>query len=755
MKMTIYTANCRGRQNNAIYPNKCIVESEEDFCAAIAYDHVCAKYRNSHRSVEDFICSDCSPFDNDNDHSENPADWIYPEDYAAMFPDVAYIVAPSRHNMKPKDGKSARPRHHVYFPHDPISDSGAYKALKEAVIAKCPFFDDNVADAARFVFGNPTEELIWHDGELTIDCVCKPSADKEFRSRERSSRGNIPQGQRNSTMSRFAGRVVKRYGPTDRAYGIFMEESGKCNPPLDDEELQTIWGSACKFAERIQAQQGYVSPEEYDFHGESLRPSDYSDIGQAKVIAREYGDELRFTVATDYLRYDGTAWVESKQKAVGAVEEFLDMQLEDARDEVSTAFEALVASGVDRNEAKCGGKKFAASLEGKQAELYEDYLMALAYKAFVMKRRDMKYIVSAMQAAKPMLEMSPSELDSDGFLLNTPDGTYDLRKGMAGRQPHTADDFITKITAFSPGDDGKEEWLGAIDRIFCSDRELIDYVQQTAGLCAIGNVYREEMVISYGAGSNGKSTFWNTIAGALGAYSGNISADTLTVGCKRNVKPELAEAKGKRLLIAAELEEGMRLNTSTVKQLCSTDEIFAEKKYKDPFSFKPSHTLVLYTNHLPKVGAMDDGIWRRLIVIPFNARISGAGDIKNFSEYLLNTCGPYIVKWIIEGAQKVIANGFRPDKPKVVQDAIDKYKNDNDWLTHFFNDCCELDPCFEEKSGEVYREYRAYCARVGEFTRSTTEFYNALELRGIKRRRTKKGVILKGLKIKESDDFLS
>ena len=109
-------------------------------------------------------------------------------------------------------------------------------------------------------------------------------------------------------------------------------------------------------------------------------------------------------MATDYLRYDGTAWVESKQKAVGAVEEFLDMQLEDARDEVSAAFEALVASGVDRNEAKCGGKKFAASLEGKQAELYEAYLMALSYKAFVMKRRDMKYIVSAMPS--PILQRS-------------------------------------------------------------------------------------------------------------------------------------------------------------------------------------------------------------------------------------------------------------------------------------------------------------------------------------------------------------
>ena len=126
------------------------------------------------------------------------------------------------------------------------------------------------------------------------------------------------------------------------------------------------------------------------------------------------------------------------------------------------------------------------------------------------------------------------------------------------------------------------------------------YVQQIVGLAVIGHVYIEALIIAHGDGRNGKSTFWNVLSRVLGSYSGNISADALTVGCKRNVKPELAETKGKRLLIAAELEEGMRLNTSLVKQFCSTDEIFAEKKYKDPFAFTPSHTLVLYTNHLPK-----------------------------------------------------------------------------------------------------------------------------------------------------------
>ena len=195
----------------------------------------------------------------------------------------------------------------------------------------------------------------------------------------------------------------------------------------------------------------------------------------------------------------------------------------------------------------------------------------------------------------------------------------------------------------------------------------------------------------------------------LGTYSGNMSADTLTVGCKRNVKPELAEAKGKRLIIAAELEEGMRLNTSNVKQLCSTDEIYAEKKYKDPFSYVPSHTLVLYTNHLPKVGAIDAGTWRRLIVIPFNAKIEGNSDIKNYADYLYDKAGGAILTWIVEGAKRVIAKDYHITQPQVVQDAITRYRENNDWLAHFLNDCCEVDKAYKEKSGELYNAYRSYC----------------------------------------------
>ena len=371
-----------------------------------------------------------------------------------------------------------------------------------------------------------------------------------------------------------------------------------------------------------------------------------------------------------------------------------------------------------------------------------------------MRYRNYRYIVNTQNAAKPMLALDVSELDYDPELLNTPEATYDLTHGTNGGHPHDSDDLITKITACSPGDQGAELWQESLDLFFCHDRELIRYVQKIVGMAAVGRVYAEQMIIAYGGGANGKSTYWKTIARVLGTYAGKLSADALTMSCKRNVKPEMAELKGKRLIIASELEEGRRLNTGMVKQICSVDPIEAEKKYEAPFHFVPSHTLVLYTNYLPKVTANDDGTWRRLIVIPFNARISRKSDIKNYSDYLFEQAGPAIMKWIIEGAEAAIRKKFKVEEPKVVREAVEKYREENDWLKKFIEDCCEVDPSFTEKSGELYQQYRIICLQCGEYVRSTSDFYGNLEKAGFIRHRTSKGNLVYGLRLKPGQDFL-
>ena len=196
----------------------------------------------------------------------------------------------------------------------------------------------------------------------------------------------------------------------------------------------------------------------------------------------------------------------------------------------------------------------------------------------------------------------------------------------------------------------------------------------------------------------------------------------------------------------------MRLNTANVKQLCSTDEIYAEKKYKDPFSYTPTHTLVLYTNHLPKVGAIDKGTWRRLIVIPFDATIEGNADIKNYADYLFEHAGGAILSWVIEGAKKVIKDNYKITPPQKVCDAIEHYKESNDWLSYFLSERCEIDSSYIAKSGEVYNEYRIFCTQMGEFIRSTTDFYTALETVGFEKFRDRNGRYIKGLKLKT--DFI-
>lgn len=739
MKFTIYTADCTGNEKNTLYPNQRVITCEGDLKKSITYDHVCAQYQNNTRSDANFMVSDVVPMDCDNDHSDNPDEWITPEFLAENLTDVAFAITYSRHNMLPKGNKSARPRFHVFFPTAPCNDALSHKAIKAKIHKELPFFDGNALDASRFLFGCPSD-VYWHEGSLSVE---------DWLTLMKSNR-NIPQGQRNSTMSRIAGKLVKRFGVTDTAYQKFLEKAAECEPPLPDDELETIWHSACKFGKKVASQDGYISPEEYGRH--SLIPEDFSDVGEARTFVDSFSDEVAFTIATDYLRYNGTYWEESEHAVTLAMIEHTDIQLAEAEKQVEASLIKLESLGVTRDSAVAGGKKFRDNLDDEQTDAYKQYQYYVAFKAFVMKYRHIRSMTNALDAAKPLVLHNPEALDSNPMLLNTPGGTYYLPEGLDGWKPTDPGDLMTKVTAVVPNDEEVGLWEDALQLFFCGDQSLIDYVQLICGLCIVGKVYMEAMIIAYGDGRNGKSTFWNVIYKVLGSYSGNISADALTVNCKRNVKPEMAELKGKRMIIAAELQEGMRLNTSVVKQLCSTDPIFAEKKFKAPFNFEPSHTLVLYTNHLPKVGASDDGTWRRLIVIPFHAKIQGEADIKNYTQYLVDNAGGAVLSWLIEGARKIIKANYQITRPQCVLDAIGAYREGNDWLGTFINECCEVDKSYQEKSGELYRRYREYCNENGEYVRSTTDFYTALEQAGYKRKRTTQCNVIMGLCIK--CDFL-
>ena len=92
MKMTFYTANCRGNAKNSLYPNKRVVDNEDDCLEIMAFDHVCGEFRDFRRSGDNFLSCDVDVMDCDNDHSDNPADWIYPENLEERLSDVSFVI---------------------------------------------------------------------------------------------------------------------------------------------------------------------------------------------------------------------------------------------------------------------------------------------------------------------------------------------------------------------------------------------------------------------------------------------------------------------------------------------------------------------------------------------------------------------------------------------------------------------------------------------------------------------------------------
>lgn len=752
MKFTLFTANTTGQQANTLYPNQVVISSMQDLLTAIKTDNTCAKFKDHKRNIANFIKADCLVMDCDNNHSDDTTAWIKPEDIQKYFDGVTHAITFSRNHMKAKHGKAPRPKFHVYFPIKKMTNAQAYAELKHEIQSFFPYFDGNALDAARFVFGVTNQEIVWVEGNETVDQFIM--SQRFFNQTNHTT--TISQGNRNSTLSHFAGRVIMRLGNTDEAYQAFMDEAAKCDPPLADQELNTIWQSAIKFGARMAKQPGYIPPTQYGQQDEKLKPADYSDTGQTYAFANYCQDRVTYTNQTGFMWFDGKVWQESEALALGEVQRFTDKQLAYADSLVATAATHIKKNGVAQMLKIMSKAKAYQAFSEEQIKSYEEYEAAKQFRDFVIKERSVRGIAGCLSNSRPKLVREINDFDADPFLLNTPAGPYNLKKGLTGKQDIKSSELVTKMTDFSPSNQGTDLWQEALQTFFCNDQALIDYVQEIVGLVAIGQVFLEALIIAYGDGRNGKSTFWNTIANVMGSYTGHLSADALTAGVRRNVKPEMAEVKGKRLIISAELEEGKRLNTSTIKQLCSTDEIYAEKKYMKPFSFVPSHTLVLYTNYLPKVGGNDDGIWRRLIVIPFKAKIAGKSDIKNYTDYLTKNAGEAVMQWIIEGAQKIIAANFQPTVPPVVQDAIKAYHAENDWLGNFLEECCEIDPSYSEKSGEFYNEYRLYCQRQGEYIRNSADFYTALKFAGFGRKRSTNGRFITGVRLKNTDfDFLA
>ena len=275
MEITVYHSGQHGNAQNCTYPYSGIGSTPEELKKLFCYDHTFIRFRNNYRSKGNFLETAIATLDNDNDHSDDPDEWIPIDAIPRLFPGVPCVVSTSRNHMKQKGNRSPRPRYHVAFQMDTISTPAEYTYFLSRVQERFPFFDGNALDAGRFFFGNPDTEVYTFPGDRTLTAFIEELEELEYvvaldGTVSADQNGSIPEGSRNSTISHAAGKILKRWGDTPEAYEKFMEVVAQCSPPLPDSEVSSTWKSAVRFFhEKVKRQPGYVPPAEYNKPAES------------------------------------------------------------------------------------------------------------------------------------------------------------------------------------------------------------------------------------------------------------------------------------------------------------------------------------------------------------------------------------------------------------------------------------------------------------------------------------------------------
>ena len=510
----------------------------------------------------------------------------------------------------------------------------------------------------------------------------------------------IPAGARNTTLFKLASSMrAKGFREDEILAAVSAANRNRCVPPLEEDEVSSLVRSASRYAPG--KGQGGGAP--------AIQLEDLSDVGNARLLAQMFRGTMVHVPPWGWTVWDGGKWqVNAEWMVTLKAIEMADALLQAACDLLDEA---------NRSE--------------------NDKAKAQAERAYAHARRSRQEarIKAAANLAAPELHAEADEFDREPYDLNTPGGIIDLKTGKL--RPHDPGARCTMMTAVTPKPGDMPLFGRFLERITCGDKGLARYLQQVAGMAAVGKVYEEGIVICYGEGSNGKSTLLNLQARVLGEYAWRISPEILMAQRNGQQVQGVADIRGKRLVISQETEEGRRLSISTVKQLSSTDKIVAKRLYKDPEQFVPTHTLVMATNFLPKVGSLDRGTWRRLVVVPFEHRIPEEEKVPDFLDKLFIQEGAAVLAWMVEGARQFIANGHRLDKPQAVLEASRAYAAAENWVANFIGECCETGPDFKERGGRLYEAYKLWAREQGEYVRRSRDFAAGMEANGFMKKKTK------------------
>jgi len=461
-----------------------------------------------------------------------------------------------------------------------------------------------------------------------------------------------------------------------------------------------------------------ISPEMVDI----LVRHPGGEDGNGRTFVDLFGDKFCYVKERgSWFKFDGVRWVEADEEAYLAMVEVLELRL-----------------------------RAAMALDD------DDPIKEKLVKTLLSERKRKVHADRSLDAAATRLVRHYTDFDSDPYLLCCSNGVVDLRDGeFRLAKPEDMLHRSTRVrydpTARCP------RWDRFLREVFLGNEDLVDFIQRAVGYSLTG-LMPDYLFICYGTGSNGKSIFLSVLERLLGEYS--VVAPPTAFMWERDVNrgapsPDLASLAGARLAKCIEVRENIRLNEERVKALTGGDRIRARFLFQNPFEFYPTAKVWWAVNHKPIIRDTTHAMWRRIRLIPFEARFEPGDGVWQPKEVLMSELESElsgILNWAIEGCLRWKDEGLALEGK--VKAATEEYRVESDVVERFLSEMVVRDKWGQVKASKLYQEYKSWAEKNGEPSISARSFGERILEKGISRVHTREGNFYTGIRLASDEVML-
>lgn len=511
----------------------------------------------------------------------------------------------------------------------------------------------------------------------------------------------------------------------------------KVRPPVDGDDL-TDWRErdpATFPTAFVAAVTKAADPGGLQTRAEAWTDADLTDVAAARRLREHFstsGSGVRYSPEAGFFLLDGGVWRVDKLDAVRTHAQEVARSIWDEAQALGVALEEVEAAGDPNGEA--------AALKKRVAKLR-------AFAKHANSSRGIDAMVRELQALAGVAA-DVNDFDRHPHLLACRNGVVNLRSGQL--QPHDPELLLTRRVDLTYDEAATApRWERFLSEVFPYARHkgLPDYMRRLVGYGITGETAEQCFAVLWGTGANGKSVFTDTLTEVFRELTVTTPFSTFEERASGGIPNDLAALKGARLVMAAEGEQGRPMAEAVLKRVTGRDLISARFMRKEFFEFRPTFLLLLATNFKPQFRGQDEGLWRRVKLIPWDRYFRPEERDHRLGQQL-SAEAEGIFAWAVRGAVEWYRGGL--DDPEVIRASTAEYRQTSDALAGFYPGVFVPDDGGGRVNGKLlWDAYQTWAddenlpARE-RWTRRT--FFAALEERGVVKRKTNAGVAFEGIR---------